>query len=430
MKYDVIVIGAGIAGISAAIKSGSLGAKTLLIEQYGFLGGMSSAGMVGPFMNHYVENKPLVKGVFRQIELEMQKYHGMIDNGFYASNFRNATYELLVENKVDILLNAQIAKVYKNGNRIDSIDVICNGVKFNFSADVFIDTTGDAQLIYLVDLPFNKGDEKTGVLQALTLFFRMANIDIPKVIDDVKKNRDNFFAWVEQDFDLNKIISIAGYFKQVQKAKELNKLHKDVNYIFFTTLPENNDASFNCTNILNYDGSSSVDLTKAEYIAHEQVFQIVDILRSEIPGFENAYLVETAYQIGVRETRRVIGDYIITEDDILSCKKFDHPVARGCYGIDIHGAKGEEDIMQDIEKGKFYEIPMEALFVKGVDNVLSAGKSISATRKAHGALRIMPTSSATGEACGAIAALSIIKNMPYRNLEYDLIKNEILDNLT
>jgi len=92
MKYDVVVCGAGIAGISAAIKAGSMGVRVLLIEQYGFLGRMSSAGMVGPFMNHYVDNKPLAKGVFNDIEKEMQKYHGMIDNGFYASNFRNASY--------------------------------------------------------------------------------------------------------------------------------------------------------------------------------------------------------------------------------------------------------------------------------------------------------------------------------------------------
>ncbi len=369
MKYDVVVCGAGIAGISAAIKAGSMGVRVLLIEQYGFLGGMSSAGMVGPFMNHYVDNKPLVKGVFNDIEKEMQKYHGMIDNGFYASNFRNASYKLLVENDVDILLNTQIVKVYKNDNKLESIDVICNGIKFNIQSNVFIDTTGDAQLIFLAGVPFNKGDEKTGVLQALTLFFRMGKIDITKVIDYVKKDRENFFAWVDEDFDMNKIISIAGYFKQVKKAKELNKLHQDVNYIFFTTLPENSEASFNCTNILGLDGSSSYDLTKAEYLARTQVMQIVDILKNDVAGFENAILLETAYQIGVRETRRVIGDYIITEEDILNCKKFQHPIARGCYGIDIHGAKGEEDIMQDIEKGKYYEIPMEALFVKDLANV-------------------------------------------------------------
>jgi len=288
---------------------------------------------------------------------------------------------------------------------------------------------GMHNLYFLAGVPFNKGDEKTGVLQALTLFFRMGKIDITKVIDYVKKDRENFFAWVDEDFDMNKIISIAGYFKQVKKAKELNKLHQDVNYIFFTTLPENSEASFNCTNILGLDGSSSYDLTKAEYLARTQVMQIVDILKNDVAGFENAILLETAYQIGVRETRRVIGDYIITEEDILNCKKFQHPIARGCYGIDIHGAKGEEDIMQDIEKGKYYEIPMEALFVKDLANVLSAGKSISATRKAHGALRIMPTSSATGEACGTIAALSNKKQKNIRDIEYFEIQNYLLNNI-
>ncbi len=429
MKYDIVVLGAGIAGISAAIKAGSMGAKTILIEQYGFLGGMSSAGMVGPFMNHYVDNKPLVKGVFHQIEEEMQKSFGMIDNGFFASNFRNATYSLLKSYNVDILLNTVIIKSYTENSNISSIDVLNFNKIYNIESKVFIDTTGDAQLLFLSKIPTLKGDEKTGVLQAMTLFFRMGNIDLIKAIDYVKNNLDNFFQWVEKDFNLNKIISIAGYFEQVNNAKKQNLLNKDVNYIFFTTLPETGEASFNCTNILSLDGSLSSDLTKAELIGREQVFQIVDILKNEIPGFENSILLETAYQVGVRETRRVIGDYIITEDDLLKCRKFDHPIARGCYGIDIHGAKGEEDVMQEIEKGRFYEIPMEALYVKGIRNVLSAGKSISATRKAHGALRIMPTSSATGEACGAIAALSVKKSIDIRDIDYTELKNYIINNL-
>jgi hypothetical protein len=121
-----------------------MGAKTILIEQYGFLGGMSSAGMVGPFMNHYVDNKPLVKGVFHQIEEEMQKSFGMTDNGFFASNFRNATYSLLKSYNVDILLNTVIIKSYTENSNISSIDVLNFNKIYNIESKVFLNTTGDA----------------------------------------------------------------------------------------------------------------------------------------------------------------------------------------------------------------------------------------------------------------------------------------------
>jgi len=234
----------------------------------------------------------------------------------------------------------------------------------------------------------------------------------------------------EANFDLNKIISVAGYFSHIKKAIEEKRLSPDVQYIFYTTLPASGEASFNTTNILGLDGSDSIDITKAEIEGRKQVQQVVEILLNEIPGFENAYLLETAMQVGVRETRRVIGDYVITGDDIKNGAKFLDSIARGCYGIDIHGQKGEESQMDDLPEGEYYDIPLRALFVKDSDNLLAAGKVISSTRQGHGALRIMPTSAATGEACGAVAALSVKNKKNMRMLDYKEISDFLLGNIT
>ena len=429
-KYDVIVVGGGIAGVSAAVRAGKEGAKTLLIEHYGFVGGMSTAGMVSPFMKHQVNGDTLVKGVFQDIEIEMRKRNGMIDNGFYANTFRTAAYHLLSEANCSILFNSEIIKVNRIDNRIKSLTVLVENQQIDIEADVFIDTTGDAQILYLGDFPWVKGDETTGKLQALTLFFRMGNIDIQKATDYVKNHKDDFFKWMTYDFDFTKIISIAGYFSNVKKAIEEGRLNPDVEYIFFTTLPESGEGSFNTSNILGMDASTSESLTQAEMIGRNQVYQVVQILQNEIPGFENSYLLETAVQVGVRETRRAVGDYIVTGNDIKNGSKFDDAIARGCYGIDIHGQKDESSRMEDLEEGQYYEIPLRSLIVKDADNLLVAGRCISSTREGHSALRIMPTSAATGEACGALAALASKNSSIVREINPQEVREIVKHNIT
>lgn len=428
-KYDVIVAGAGIAGISAAIKAAQLGASVLLIEHYGFVGGMSTAGMVSPFMKHKVNDEILVRGIFEELENEMINRNGMIDNGFYASSFRASAFELLKNSNSTILLNAQINEIIKIGNSIKSIKVIANEEELTFDADIFIDTTGDAQLVYLGDFPWVKGDEKTGKLQALTLFFRMAGIDVKAVAEYAKHHKEDFFEWMEYDFNFDKIISIAGFFSFVKRAIAEKRLPEEIQYIFFTTLPDSGEGSFNTSNILGIDGSTSEDLTKAELIGRNQVYQIVKLLQEEIPGFEKAILLETAVQVGVRETRRAIGDYIVTGEDIKFERKFDDAIARGCYGIDIHGQKDEQSRMEHLPEGDYYEIPIRALIVKDADNLLVAGRCISSTREGHSALRIQPTSAATGEACGALAALSIKYKKGIRDINFKEVQKLIIHNI-
>ncbi|MCX7610829.1 MAG: FAD-dependent oxidoreductase, partial [Ignavibacterium sp.] len=235
-KYDIIVAGAGISGISAAVKAARIGASVLLIEHYGFVGGMSTAGMVSPFMKHSVNNETLVKGVFEDIENEMINRKGMIDNGFYASAFRASAYNLLSDANCTILLNARINEVKRIGNKIQSVIVVTDETELEIQAEVFIDTTGDAQLVYLGGFPYQKGDEKTGKLQALTLFFRMAGIDVRAVTEYAKQHREDFFDWMEYDFDFSKIISIAGFFSFVKRAISEKRLSDEIQYIFFTTL--------------------------------------------------------------------------------------------------------------------------------------------------------------------------------------------------
>ncbi len=430
LSFDVVIAGGGIAGISAAVKAAREGVNVLLIEQYGFVGGMSTAGMVSPFMKHSIGEEILVRGIFEEIENEMRKRDGMIDNGFYASAFRNSAYTLLKKSGVKVLVHTLITKVDRDRNKIKSIHCLLFGEEIEIEGKIFIDTTGDAQIVYLGNFSYVKGDEETGKLQALTLFFRMGGINFVKALEYVKNNKDDFFSWMTYDFDLNKIISVAGYFSIVKRAIAEGRLSEDVSYIFYTTLPNSGEASFNTSNILGLDGSTSFDLTKAELIGRNQVWQVVKVLQNDIPGFENSYLIETAIQVGVRETRRAIGDYVVKEEDIINCHKFDDAIARGSYGIDIHGQKDEQSRLDEMPENDFYEIPLRALIVKDAENLLVAGRNVSATRKAHGALRIMPTSAAMGEASGALAAIAITKNLSIRNVPVKEVQLKVKHNLS
>jgi hypothetical protein len=284
--------------------------------------------------------------------------------------------------------------------------------------------------LFLGNFPWRKGDEKTGLLQALTLFFRMGNIDLDRVADSVRNNREDFFGWVEPMIDRSRIVSVAGYFRAVTKAISEHRLSPDVQYIFFTTLPTSGEASFNTSNILALDGSSSSDLTTAELAGRNQVHQIVALLQHEIPGFEHSQLIETSPQVGVRETRRAIGEYVVTGEDITRGAKFDDAIARGCYGIDIHGQKDEHSVMEHLPSGAYYEIPLRALLVTHADNLLAAGRCISSTREGHSALRIQPTCSATGEACGALAALAAASHRSVRDIAYRDVQALVQHNIS
>jgi len=428
-SFDIVILGGGIAGIAAAVSAGRTGLNVALIEQYGFLGGSATAGMVSPFMKHALEGRPLVRGVFEDLEYEMRQMGGMIDNGFSAQAFRTSAFELLRRAGVHLIFGARLASVMKTDNRITAAEITTGTGNRLLEAKVFIDTTGDAQLLYLGRLSWLKGDEKTGHLQAMTLFFRMAKIDLRRVCDFARQHKEDFFDWMTFDFDFSKIISIAGFFSQVKKAIIEKRLPEEIQYIFFTTLPATGEGSFNTTNILGIDGSTSRGMTAAEITGRRQVHAVVEFLCEDIPGFEDAFLLETATQIGVRETRRAVGDYQVTGNDILEGHKFDDAIARGVYGIDIHGQKGEKSRMEDPAAGKYYEIPRRALIVRDAENVLIAGRCISATREGHSALRIMPTSAATGEACGVWAALAVQKNVSLRAVPVEELQMVLRHNL-
>lgn len=426
--YDVIVAGAGIAGISAAIAAARNGAATLLVERYGFIGGMSTAGMVSPFMKYWIQQQdgkkiPLVGGIFEEINRRMAAIGGMVENGFSALAFKQVVTDMLIRDGIDMALFTSTIGVERNNDHIEALRIQCGTTTKRIEGKIFIDTTGDAELLYLARAPWTKGDEKTGLLQAMTTFFRVGGIDLAAACDDVREHPDQYFDWSTKEYHPASIVSIAGYHDIVRRAHERNAIPDAVTYFFFTSLPGSGETAFNTTNILGLDGSSSVDLTQAEIEGRRQVMRSFGIIKRECPGFQRSYLIETSVQVGVRETRRAVGEYAVSGEDVRGGRKFPDAVARANYGVDIHGQKSERSVMEYLAEGEYYEIPVRALIVKEVENLLTAGRSISSTREGHAALRIQATSSATGEAAGLVASMAVNDNVPVRQVPYAAVQS-------
>jgi hypothetical protein len=169
---------------------------------------------------------------------------------------------------------------------------------------------------------------------------------------------------------------------------------------------------FNTTRVTGLSATKADDLTAAELEARQQAHELARFLASDVPGFERAYLQQSAAQIGVRESRRIVGQYVLTGEDVLSARKFPDGVARGSYPIDIHNPAGAGTVLRSLPPGEWYEIPYRCLLPRGVDNLLVAGRPISSTHEAHSSLRVMPIAIAIGQAAGTAAALCAARKIP------------------
>ncbi len=424
----VIVVGGGMSGVAAAIAAKKQGAETMIFERYGFFGGTSTASMVSPFMNFSAGNKQLVYGVFQEILDELVKYGGRKpgSRAFDSETLKFVLYDLMDKYNVEYLLHTYLTDIVKEGNIIKEIITESKSGKENFAADFFVDTSADADLAAKAGVKFEVGRESDGLTQAMTLMFRIANVDMKKVLEYSKKDPQNF-SFIEEDING---VSIAGFKKEIEAERRITKYDNPLDYIFFVTTHRDDLVIVNTTRSLRVSGLSNVDLSRAQSEGHKNAWQIYQLLKKRIPGFEDSYISNTATQVGVRETRRIIGEYTMTGMDIVSARKFDDVVARGSYPIDIHEPTGGGGEMIRLKEGEYYDIPFRSLIPKGIDNLLVAGRSISATHEAQASIRITATCTAMGEAAGNAAALCLKNMVAPLNLDIKELQKYIVHNIS
>lgn len=271
-------------------------------------------------------------------------------------------------------------------------------------AKCFVDATGDGELAARAGAKVEVGRKKDGACQPMTLCFRVGG---------VSGGKD---SWRLAD-QLNKIFWAAKKAGQIDQPRE--------NILVFPTLVKG-VFHFNSTRIL---GKSAVDASQfsdAEREGRRQVDELFRLFKAKSPRFKNAYLAKVACQIGVRESRRVMGEYLLSEKDVLGLRKFPDGIARANYMIDIHNPKGEGTVLKKLPEDDYYEIPYRCLVPKGMDNLLVGSRCISATHEAHSSLRIMPVVACLGEAAGAAAARVAAAGVAARDVDGEELKREIL----
>ena len=413
-KYDLIVVGGGFAGSFAAMEAARHGADVLLIEKYNCLGGAAAFALVSPFMRYITkmpdgELKNLAGDLFLEIVKEAQEISGPPASPTEESPtlFDEESMKLVLVRKalacgVKLLFNTTVTSAEVEGGTIRSVSAICKAVKMEFEADIFIDATGDAELSALVGCRCDVGREEDGLCQPMTLCFRVGGVDKEKYLK-IKP-------------EINKIYS------EWQKEGKIKNPRENV-----LCFPNYNDGviHFNTTRVIRKSPTDPFAITEAEIEAREQTYEMMNFLRETIDGFQHARLLSTALHIGIRESRRVIGEYVLTEEDLVSLARFDDAIAVANYAIDIHNPNGTGTFIRRFEPGEWYEIPYRCLLPLKTNNLLVAGRCISSTHVAQASYRIMPFCAEIGQAAGCAAAHAMRSGKTLRGVDVPEVRNTL-----
>lgn len=320
-KYDIAVIGGGFAGVAAALAAAREGARVIIIEKSNCLGGAAVNCLVNPFMPYStrINNNTvaLSAGIFKAINERLKERHALCGDSFLEEELKYILNEMVAEANIDLLFHAYLCRAQKDDLRVQSVTVATRSGEMTVNADYFIDATGDAQLAYLADCPTVLGREQDHLCQPMTLCFRLGNVDVEK-----------FLA----SFDKLKL--------EYEKARVAGEfINPRENILVFKTLVPN-VLHFNTTRVVKKNPTVPEEVTEAEVIARRQVYEVYDFMKKHADGLENSFLMMTAAEIGVRESRMIVGDYVLTEKDCKGCTKFEDAIAACNYDIDIHNPEG------------------------------------------------------------------------------------------
>ena len=280
-------------------------------------------------------------------------------------------------------------------------------------ADVVVDCTGDGDVAARAGAPYEVGREHDGLVQPMTLMFRITEFD-----------RGEFDAYVKRHPDQWR--GVHGLWDLIRKAAAEGKLQLPREDMLFFATPHERELSVNSTRVTRVLGTDVWDLSFAEWEGRRQMRQIAEFLRRYVPGFDKSYVVQSGVAIGVRETRRILGDYQLTADDILQARKFPDVIARSTYPVDIHNPEGTGTLLKRLPPGEAYDIPLRCLLPRETDGVIVAGRCISGTHEAHSSYRVMPVSMATGQAAGVCAALAVRRKQAPRAISAADVQDELI----
>ncbi|MBR0336642.1 MAG: FAD-dependent oxidoreductase [Alistipes sp.] len=409
--YDVVVAGSGPAGICAAVAAAREGAKVALVERYGVVGGNLTTGYVGPILGM------VGKGTMRDelVELLGVPENDMIGETGRAHDFEMAKIRLMQfvnHPNIDVYLQTTVTDVIKEGDTLKGIIATSGEGQFALLGKVTIDATGDGLVSYLAGATTEKGRED-GLMQPVTLEFTIDGVDESKGVicigdvDDVRLGDERFL-------DYCKRLSLEG---EIPERIAAVRLHPTTH---------SGQRQVNTTQVNGIDMTRVDHIFKADLELREQILTLLDFFHKHIPGYENCRIISSGTTTGVRETRRVIGDYIITAEEMATGCRFDDVIVhRAEFIVDIHNPEGSGQAEEHIQYCDPYDLPYRCFTPKGIDNLYTAGRCISGTHRAHASYRVMSICMAMGEAVGVAAAMCAENGCTPRNLNVKELQNRL-----
>jgi hypothetical protein len=423
IEYDIIVIGGGPGGLPAAIAAARQGAKVLLVEKNGYLGGNLTIGL--PLLAYLdKDGNQVIKGIAQEFIDELAKRNAagphrwcpMHDSVTIYDHevFKIVAFEMCQKAGIEILLHTQVIDADVENGALKSVTLFGKAHKIEAHAKVFIDATGDGDVGYIAGATFEMGQAGTGVLQPPTMMCTVGGVDFDKVIDYLDKNPSEMqlaptietypgydASYLKTNPRHHVLVGFSKLFASLQEKGEL-PVDRDTLIYIQSLIP--GQAHLNCTRHLNIDGSDVFDLTRAEIEGHIQNLKLVDTLRKYVPGFENCYLAQIYPFLGVRESRRFHGLRTLTEEMLLHGEIGGDSVGIGSYIIDIHDGAGAGTI---VKKVKPYGLPYGMTVSSDIRNLMFSGRCASMDAVALSSARVMPPLMAMGQGAGVGAALAV-----------------------
>jgi hypothetical protein len=434
--YDVAVIGAGVAGIVAAIRSAREGASTVLLEASSFLGGLVTGGRLtkpsgvinGGVFAELLERCVELGAADREIR---RSYWGAYTGSFDSETMQRAIVEALDDAGVEVLFRVPVVAAMVDDHRIREVVVQGKSGRRSVSAAVFVDSSGDGDLATLAGVSSEIGRASDHRVQPMTAYVRVVNVDLPRFVDDCRAHPDDITDLVlpdgpgrmNQDYVLNFLAT--GFRKRIAQARSEGFewiIPKD--QITFKSGLIPGELNLNVTRF-HGDGLDDRVLSRAEIVLRQQAYCAFDFLRRYVRGFEDAIFLEVAPKLGVRETRRIKGRYLLTEADVRGGVRLPDSIGLCNAPISAHDPEGDKTILEGVGRG--YTIPLGCLQPLGVSGCFVAGRCISVDEVAFASTRNVPACATTGEAAGVAAALCACTLVDTNNVPIDQIQMRLKD---
>ena len=413
-KYDVVVCGGGPAGFIAAIAASREGAKTAIVEQYGFFGGMATAGFVNPISVFSYNGALVTGGIPWEFVNRLQEAGGaeiespLANIAFEPEHYKLIAQRMVLEAGVDIYMHSYITGCVKDGNRIKYVIIDNKNGTEALEGKVFVDCTGDGDLAAMVGVPMQAQD---GPLQPLSSYFILGGVDTstPMMKEAVHHNRQGVNCHC------------------LPVREKLLALQDKLN------IPEFGGPWFCLTkqpgvvtvNMTRTGGNAcdNREFSHAECRLREDAFRMAEILKENVEEFKNSWLISVSLQAGVRETRRIKGMHIITGDEYLNSFKYPDSISRCAHPIDIHVAKGATQNITFLKKPAF--VPYRALIAPDFPDLIVAGRCISAGKTAFASIRVQSSCMDMGQAAGVAAAQSARSGKDVQDIDVNVLVNRL-----